>query len=68
VTIETGRTHQVRVHLAHLGHPVLGDPLYGPAAPPAAVSRLALHAVRLRWPGGPVLESPPPDLFARMCC
>src|SRR5690606_7929911 len=27
--LETGRTHQIRVHMAHIGHPVLGDPLYG---------------------------------------
>ena len=30
VTLETGRTHQIRVHMAYIGHPVAGDPLYGP--------------------------------------
>lgn len=42
----TGRTHQIRVHLAHLGFPILGDPLYGGAAPDT--KRLLLHALRLQ--------------------
>ena len=43
----TGRTHQLRVHLAHIGHPILGDALYGSADAPAA--RLMLHATRLAF-------------------
>ena len=44
----TGRTHQVRVHLSSLGHPVLGDPIYGgEGLGPVAVPRLALHAAHL---------------------
>jgi 23S rRNA pseudouridine1911/1915/1917 synthase len=46
---ETGRTHQIRVHLASIGHPVAGDAVYGrPAMPTAA--RQMLHAWRLRFP------------------
>ncbi|MCL2021725.1 MAG: 23S rRNA pseudouridine(1911/1915/1917) synthase RluD [Betaproteobacteria bacterium] len=46
--LETGRTHQIRVHLAHIGHPLLGDPVYGRARPNLpAFSRQALHACRL---------------------
>ena len=45
--LETGRTHQIRLHLAALGHPLLGDPLYAPRAIHGASPRLALHAVRL---------------------
>ena len=41
----TGRSHQLRVHLMALGHPIVGDPLYGPQPPQA--SRLMLHAERL---------------------
>jgi len=43
---QTGRTHQLRVHLAHLGHPILGDSKYGTTAQPD-FSRLALHALEL---------------------
>jgi 23S rRNA pseudouridine1911/1915/1917 synthase len=47
-TLETGRTHQIRVHLAHVGHPLVGDPLYG-GAPAAGLERQALHAFRLAF-------------------
>ncbi|MBI5507522.1 MAG: hypothetical protein HY903_02095 [Deltaproteobacteria bacterium] len=45
--LETGRTHQVRIHLTEKGYPVLGDPLYAPAGVTRAAPRLALHAYAL---------------------
>jgi 23S rRNA pseudouridine1911/1915/1917 synthase len=45
--LETGRTHQIRVHLAALGHPVVGDPAYGKRASKIPFPRQALHAERL---------------------
>lgn len=44
----TGRTHQIRVHLAWRGHPIVGDPIYGLRHQRLAVPRLFLHAARLR--------------------
>ncbi|KQM75778.1 RNA pseudouridine synthase [Xylophilus sp. Leaf220] len=45
----TGRTHQLRVHLQAIGHPILGDALYAPAAVQAAAPRLLLHAALLAF-------------------
>jgi 23S rRNA pseudouridine955/2504/2580 synthase len=70
VTIKTGRTHQIRVHLTHEGHPIVGDEKYGDfalnkamargdAVPGARLARMFLHARRLRFthPGsGEVIE------------
>ncbi len=50
LTPVTGRTHQLRVHLQAIGHPILGDALYAPAAVAAAVPRLLLHASDLALP------------------
>ncbi len=52
VGIETGRTHQIRVHMAHLGHPVVGDSVYGRARKnklPLEVQRQMLHAAKLEF-------------------
>ena len=46
-TLETGRTHQIRVHAASLNHPLLGDPLYGPKTNKLKVVGQTLHAKKL---------------------
>lgn len=46
---KTGRSHQLRVHLAAIGHPIIGDPFYASGEALAAASRLRLFATRLRW-------------------
>jgi len=46
-SLETGRTHQIRVHLQSIGHPLVGDPLYSPRNKEPAFPRQALHACRL---------------------
>lgn len=63
VEIETGRTHQIRAHARHLGHPLAGDDLYNPADPPGGLRRLFLHAhyLHLPWPEDRILNSPLPE-------
>ena len=68
-TLETGRTHQIRVHMASIGHPLVGDVLYGGVATPE-LGRQALHAYRLAFRHPVTQESlsfgsePPADLQA----
>jgi 23S rRNA pseudouridine1911/1915/1917 synthase len=68
VKLETGRTHQIRVHLAYIHHPVLGDPVYGRRSP--LIARPALHAegLTLRHPRSGKLmtwhRDPPADFEA----
>lgn len=66
----TGRKHQIRAHLASLGHPILGDPRYGPPPRPVGgVRRLMLHALSLRVEAARVYEltvPPPPDFASKM--
>ena len=69
--LETGRTHQIRVHMAHIGHPLLGDMVYGAGKPEKGLEGQCLHAraLRFRHPrtGEEIrLESPLPDYFIQV--
>ena len=68
--LETGRTHQIRVHLESVGHPVVGDRVYGRRPETLGLERQFLHAARLAFPhpetGEPIeVESPLPDDLRR---
>ena len=69
--LETGRTHQIRVHMAHIGHPILGDVVYGRKKPELGQDSQCLHAGALcfRHPrdGRPVLVfAPLPEYFTEV--
>lgn len=69
--LETGRTHQIRVHMAHIGHPIIGDPLYGPAKDKWKLQGQCLHAgeLELTHPvtGERMLfEAPLPEYFEKV--
>ena len=69
--LETGRTHQIRVHMASIGHPVLGDAVYGPKKAPFSLEGQTLHAMVLGFihpTTGQYMEfqAPLPDYFERL--
>ncbi len=68
---QTGRTHQIRVHLAEIGAPIIGDPQYGDLTSEDRARPMMLHARRLVVPisktGAPVIvEAPPPEPLKRL--
>ncbi len=70
--LETGRTHQIRVHLAALGHPLVNDPLYGRSDARVPIAGQALHAWRLRFKHPRTKQmlsfesEPPPEYLATL--
>ncbi|NLC42807.1 MAG: RluA family pseudouridine synthase [Clostridiales bacterium] len=68
LALETGRTHQIRVHLNHIGHPIIGDPVYGRRNQKFNLKGQALHAYKLilvhpRTEEKMAFEAPLPDYF-----
>ena len=47
ISLQTGRTHQIRVHMTHIGHPIIGDSLYGASS--KLINRQALHSCKVRF-------------------
>lgn len=69
--LETGRTHQIRVHMAKLGHPIAGDPVYGVKKEPFSTNGQLLHAYKVGFVHprtGAYLEftSPLPDYYEKI--
>ncbi len=69
--LETGRTHQIRVHMAHIGHPILGDTVYGHKKPELGLGSQCLHAGTLCFAhprdGRPVMVfAPLPEYFEKV--
>lgn len=60
IQLQTGRTHQIRVHFSSIGTPLVGDPIYGDGTAP----RMALHAAELEWPKHCIRSPVPPEILA----